>query len=64
MSKSKNHDLLNGSCTKKENKNANDLNKQIDQQAKVQQRYQSELIKYQEQINKIKQSGSCDNRAA
>ncbi len=54
-----NKNLTNTGCTNKENLCAD----QIEQQ-KVQQRYHSELEKYQEQINRIEKLGSQDGQAA
>ncbi len=59
--KKRNKHLTNTGCTNKENKNPN--SDQIEQQM-VQQRYHSELEKYQEQINRTKEIGSEDGQAA
>ena len=60
MKKSKSSVLAGKSCTNKENTDT--LSQKIEQQ-NVQKRYQSEFIKYQEQINKVKRL-SEDGQAA
>ncbi len=52
MKKSNKSGLADKKCTT--NEDSNRLNQQVDQQ-NVQQRYHCEFIKYQEQINKVKQ---------
>ena len=57
--KKRNKDLTNTGCDNKENP----FTDQIEQQ-KVQQRYHSELEKYQEQISRTGQLESSDGQAA
>ncbi len=57
--KKRNKDLISPGCTNKENLYAD----QIEQQT-VQQRYHSELEKYQEQINRTEKFGPDSGQAA